>query len=35
MMTSHGPDLDCYEGAVKSKLEPERIADGTQVKFII
>lgn len=30
MMTPHGPDTKCFEGASNAKLEPERIADGTQ-----
>ena len=29
MMTPHGPDAQCFEGAIKSKLKPERVADGT------
>lgn len=30
MMTPHGPDANCFEGASKAELKPERIADGTQ-----
>ncbi|KAH8323252.1 hypothetical protein KR067_003777, partial [Drosophila pandora] len=30
MMTPHGPDVKCFEGASKAKLVPERIAEGTQ-----
>ncbi|XP_068150731.1 homogentisate 1,2-dioxygenase [Drosophila tropicalis] len=30
MMTPHGPDVKCFEGASKAKLIPERIAEGTQ-----
>jgi len=29
-MTPHGPDVATFEGASNAKLEPERIADGTQ-----
>ncbi|XP_053159240.1 homogentisate 1,2-dioxygenase isoform X1 [Hemicordylus capensis] len=29
MMTPHGPDAECFEKASTSKLEPERIAEGT------
>lgn len=29
MMTPHGPDAQCFEGASKCKLQPERVADGT------
>lgn len=29
MMTPHGPDDKCFEGASQVKLKPERIADGT------
>ena len=31
MMTPHGPDADCFEKASNCKLEPVRVADGTQV----
>ena len=31
MMTPHGPDAQCFEGASNAKLEPVRVADGTQV----
>ncbi|XP_065057424.1 homogentisate 1,2-dioxygenase-like [Rhopilema esculentum] len=30
MMTPHGPDADCFDKASNGKLEPMRIADGTQ-----
>ncbi|XP_055539331.1 homogentisate 1,2-dioxygenase [Wyeomyia smithii] len=30
MMTPHGPDRQCFEGASNAELKPERIADGTQ-----
>ena len=30
MMTPHGPDEKCFEGASNAPLKPERIADGTQ-----
>ncbi|XP_062546702.1 homogentisate 1,2-dioxygenase [Armigeres subalbatus] len=30
MMTPHGPDRKCFEGASSAELKPERIADGTQ-----
>ena len=30
MMTPHGPDARCFEGASNAELGPERIADGTQ-----
>lgn len=30
MMTPHGPDHRCFEGASNAELKPERIADGTQ-----
>ena len=33
MMTPHGPDADCFEKASNGKLEPMRIADGTQVRI--
>ena len=31
-MTPHGPDAECFEKASNAKLEPQRVADGTQVK---
>ncbi|XP_018578625.1 homogentisate 1,2-dioxygenase, partial [Anoplophora glabripennis] len=31
IMTPHGPDLNCFEGASKEDLKPSRVADGTQV----
>lgn len=31
MMTPHGPDRNCFEGASNAVLKAERIADGTQV----
>ncbi|XP_017151425.1 homogentisate 1,2-dioxygenase isoform X2 [Drosophila miranda] len=30
IMTPHGPDVKCFEGASNAKLVPERIAEGTQ-----
>lgn len=33
IMTPHGPDLNCFEGASKNVLKPERVAEGTQVGF--
>lgn len=30
MMTPHGPDAKCFEGASTAKLNPVRVADGTQ-----
>eukprot|EP00112_Aurelia_sp_Birch-Aquarium-sp1_P004494 Seg1509.17 transcript_id=Seg1509.17/GoldUCD/mRNA.D3Y31 product="Homogentisate 1 2-dioxygenase" protein_id=Seg1509.17/GoldUCD/D3Y31 len=30
MMTPHGPDAECFEKASNAKLEPQRVADGTQ-----
>lgn len=30
IMTPHGPDVKCFEGASNEVLEPRRIADGTQ-----
>lgn len=30
MMTPHGPDNQCFEGASKGELKPVRVADGTQ-----
>lgn len=32
MMTPHGPDTQCFEGASNATLCPTRVADGTQVK---
>lgn len=31
MMTPHGPDAQCFEAASNCKLEPQKIAVGTQV----
>ncbi len=31
MMTPHGPDSICFEKASSEKLEPVRVAEGTQV----
>ena len=28
MMTPHGPDAQCFEGASNATLKPERVADG-------
>lgn len=30
IMTPHGPDHKCFEGASNAKLQPERVAEGTQ-----
>jgi len=30
IMTPHGPDTKCFEGASNAPLKPERVADGTQ-----
>ncbi|XP_063699585.1 homogentisate 1,2-dioxygenase isoform X2 [Culicoides brevitarsis] len=30
MMTPHGPDKQCFEGASNAVLAPQRVADGTQ-----
>lgn len=30
MMTPHGPDHACFEGASNAELRPQRVADGTQ-----
>lgn len=30
MMTPHGPDHQCFEGASNAELVPQRVADGTQ-----
>ncbi|GAB0086882.1 Homogentisate 1,2-dioxygenase [Sergentomyia squamirostris] len=30
MMTPHGPDMQCFEGASNANLVPQRVADGTQ-----
>lgn len=29
IMTPHGPDVKCFEGASKAELKPEKIAEGT------
>lgn len=31
IMTPHGPDFKCFEGASNAQLKAERIAEGTQV----
>lgn len=31
MMTPHGPDMQCFEGASTAELKPTRVADGTMV----
>lgn len=31
MMTPHGPDVECFNGASTGELKPVRVADGTQV----
>ena len=28
MMTPHGPDAQCFEGASNANLKPERVAEG-------
>jgi homogentisate 1,2-dioxygenase len=35
MMTPHGPDYKCFEGASNGELKPVRVADGTQVNLIL
>lgn len=30
IMTPHGPDHECFEGASNATLVPQRVADGTQ-----
>lgn len=30
IMTPHGPDRNCFEGASNEELVPKRVADGTQ-----
>lgn len=30
MMTPHGPDKDCFDGASNAQLKAEKIAEGTQ-----
>lgn len=30
MMTPHGPDKGCFEGASNAELKPEKVAVGTQ-----
>lgn len=30
IMTPHGPDMPCFEGASNAPLAPQRVADGTQ-----
>lgn len=30
MMTPHGPDNQCFEGASNAVLQPQRVADNTQ-----
>ena len=32
MMTPHGPDAACFEGASNAFLRPERVADGTMAR---
>ena len=32
IMTPHGPDVGCFEGATNAKLAPSRVAEGTMVK---
>lgn len=32
MMTPHGPDDKCFNGASSAQLKPEKIAVGTQVR---
>lgn len=33
MMTPHGPDVQCFNGASNGELVPQKIAVGTQVSF--
>jgi homogentisate 1,2-dioxygenase len=33
MMTPHGPDAACFEGASTAFLRPERVADGTMARI--
>lgn len=35
IMTPHGPDAHCFEGASNAKLGPSRVADGTMVTSLI
>ena len=35
MMTPHGPDANCFEGASNEELVPKRIAEGTMVSFFL
>jgi homogentisate 1,2-dioxygenase len=35
MMTPHGPDAQCFEGASEAKLGPTRVADGTMVVIFL
>lgn len=31
IMTPHGPDVNCFDGASNAELKAERVAEGTQV----
>lgn len=33
VMTPHGPDVKCFNGASYGELAPQKIAVGTQVSF--
>lgn len=33
IMTPHGPDYECFEKNSTSELKPERVAEGTMVKY--
>lgn len=35
MMTPHGPDVECFNGASNCELKPVKIAGGTMVTLII
>ena len=34
MMTPHGPDNKCFQGATTCELKPQRVADGTMVRSV-
>lgn len=34
MMTPHGPDFNCFEMASNADLKPQRVAEGTMVRFV-
>lgn len=33
IMTPHGPDYECFEKNSTAGLKPERVAEGTMVKY--